>query len=92
MQAVQQAQNSHQYNKALARTALASGSPIRVGVTLPDNMFHAVTDERELIESIVGCAADTLAGGVFDSDKAAEVARHGRERLVQLGESPDSTV
>lgn len=48
------------------------------------NMFHDATTERELIQLIVGCASLTLTNGVFDSDKAAEVARHGHDRLLEL--------
>ena len=55
------------------------------------NMFDDATTERELIQLIVGSASLTMANGVFDSDKAAEVARHGHERLEQLRDSAPST-
>lgn len=58
---------------------------------MPDNMFHDAQDERQLIQEIVGCAALTLTDGVFDSGKAAEVAKHGHDRLLELRESTSET-
>lgn len=51
------------------------------------NMFSDATTECELIERIVGCASFTVTNGVFDSVQAGELARHGHDRLVELGRS-----